>query len=92
MSTRRVFYFRHSLNLIKPHYRGTGRTGAAAGDLLERSIAGLPPQLGQSPLRGADEQTHREVEGLLVAEAASLFRNHPGFIVVVGFFFFSNKV
>lgn len=58
-------------------------------DLLERSIAGLPPQFGQSPLRGADEQTHREVEGLLVAEtAASLFRNHPDLIVVVVCLFF----
>lgn len=70
--------------LLETQFQARGASApraAPAADLLERSAAGLPPQFGQFPLRGADEQAHREVEGLLVAEAASLFRNHPDSVV-----------
>lgn len=45
-------------------------------NLLDRSITGFPPQFGQAPFGRADEQTHREVEGLFIYVAASLLRNH----------------
>lgn len=45
-------------------------------DLLDRSIAGFPPQFGQALLWRADQQTHWEVQGLFIYVAASLLRNH----------------